>query len=227
MTINPPSFILIPYQLLADDRIKPVEEKLYGFIYWFTRLRNEKCTAGNDVLAELVQTTPGVIQNSLTNLEKRGYIRRVFKDRNKRVRAEIIPLIDFANVEPGEDGAPVARTPKKPRAKKKELETKEPQPVDEQGGIVNNLIEMFKEVNPSYERLFAQKPQRAAMERLLKKYGLEKTERTVQAAVGAYGKEYAPTITTPVQLEAKLGQLIGYWQRANVPANKAGAGQTV
>ncbi len=226
MKINPPAFILIPYQLLADERIKPVEEKLYGFIYWFTRLKNERCTAGNDALAQLVQTTPGVIQNSLTNLEKRGYIRRVFKDRNKRVREEIIPLIDFANVETRSNEVETPKTPKAARSRKA-AKTKEVVPVDEQGATINKLLELFKEMNPSYERLYAIRPQRAALERLIKKHGLEKTERMIQAAASAYGKDYAPTITTPVQLETKLGALASYWQRENTKSNKAGAGQTV
>lgn len=214
MNINPPSFIIIPYQLLADERIKPVEEKLYGFIYWFTKLRNEKCTAGNDALAKLVQTTPGVIQNSLTNLEKRGYIRRVFKDRNKRVREEIIPLIDFANVEAK---APELETgekpPRKPRAKKATIVTAEGGEQDTTGSIVNGMIELFEPLNPSYERLFAIKPQRAAIERMITKHGVEKVMGAIKYAIEVNGQAYAPTVTTPMELESKLGHLSAHYKK--------------
>ena len=61
-------------------------------------MRNEKCTVCNKTLAEIVKTTPMTIANSLTNLEARGYIKRLFKDTAKRHRLEIIPLVVFAKV---------------------------------------------------------------------------------------------------------------------------------
>jgi hypothetical protein len=207
MNVSPPAFILIPYQLLADERVKPLEEKLYGFIYWMTRLKNEKCTAGNDTLAALLKTTPAVVQNSLTNLEKRGYIRRTFKDRNRRVRDEIIPLIDFNNVETP------AESPARKRAAKAEVVKADPE--DPAGKEINEMIKMFEPVNPSYERLFAVIPQRRALERMIKKHGKAKVEGAIRAAIGAFGKTYAPSITTPLQLEHKLGQLVAYWNREN------------
>lgn len=205
MNVTPPAFILIPYQLLADERVKPLEEKLYGFIYWMTRLKNEKCTASNDTFAQLLKTTPAVVRNSLTNLERRGYIRRTFKDRNKRVRDEITPLIDFNNV--AQDNSPAPERVKREVAK---VEV-----TDGIGREVNDLIKLFEPVNPSYERLFAIIPQRRALERMMKKHGKTKTEGAIKAAIGVYGKTHAPVITTPLQLEHKLGQLVAYWQREN------------
>jgi DNA-binding HxlR family transcriptional regulator len=93
--MNPPDFLIIPYQLLNDESIGLLEERLYGVIYWLTRLRNEKCTASNGTLAELCKTTPHTIQDALTKLESKGYITRRFKDSSNRVRTEIIPLISF------------------------------------------------------------------------------------------------------------------------------------
>lgn len=98
-----PEFIIIPYILIDDDKVSPVEEKLYGIIYWFSQLKREKCTASNPVLASLVKTSIGSIQNSLTNLEANGYIKRTFSDKNRRNRQEIIPLIVFSKVSPTDD----------------------------------------------------------------------------------------------------------------------------
>ena len=187
---------MIPYQLLEDERVKPLEEKLYGFIYWFTRLKNERCTASNDVFADLLKTTPAVVQNCLTNLERRGYIKRVFKDRNRRIRDEIIPLIDFGIM--GQEPTPAVTEEEKA-----------------DGAVVNEMIKMFEPVNPSYERLFPIVPQRKAIERMLKKIGREKLESAIKAAIGCFGKTHAPVITTPMQMEQKLGQLISYWKREN------------
>jgi hypothetical protein len=77
---------------------------------------------------------------------------------------------------------------------------------------VNELIEKFKILNPNYERLFANKTQRSAVERLIKKMGVEKLERAITAASAAQKERYAPTITTPLQLEEKMAQLIVFFQ---------------
>ena len=78
------------------------------------------------------------------------------------------------------------------------------------GKDINDLIELFKPINPSYERLFANKTQRASLERLVKKYGNEKVEKMITGLKGIFGQPYAPTITTPFLLEQKLADYIGY-----------------
>jgi len=75
---------------------------------------------------------------------------------------------------------------------------------------LNLLIERFKKVNPSYERLFSNKTQRAALERMVKKHGKEKVENMIDYLPKIFGKPYAPVIFTPYQLENKLGQLISF-----------------
>lgn len=93
-----PDFIIIPYILLEDKNVSLIDERLYGIIYWFSKLKNEKCTASNETLAKLVKTTPTTIGNSLKKLEEKEYIHRVYKDTNKRNRLEIIPLVVFSKV---------------------------------------------------------------------------------------------------------------------------------
>ena len=78
---------------------------------------------------------------------------------------------------------------------------------------IDYLIALFKEVNPTYERLFANKTQRAAMERLVKKFGREKVERMIKGLKSIFGKPYAPTITTPYLLEKKLADYISYLKK--------------
>ena len=78
------------------------------------------------------------------------------------------------------------------------------------GNEINELMALFKSVNPSYERLFSNKTQRAALQRLVKKWGYEKVEAMIKYLPKIFGKPYAPTITTPHQLESKLANLISY-----------------
>jgi len=101
--INLPEFVIIPRQLIEDKKISLVDERLYGLIYWFTKLKNERCTASNETLAGLLKSTPGTIANSLIRLEKGGYIQRFFKDKKKKNRIEIEPLIVFSRVSPSSE----------------------------------------------------------------------------------------------------------------------------
>lgn len=98
-----PDFLIIPYCLYEDDRITALDAKIYGIIYYFANMRNERCTASNESLAEFARTTSKTVQNSLTNLESCGYIRRIFADEQKKQRSEIIPLVVMGKVSPTDD----------------------------------------------------------------------------------------------------------------------------
>jgi biotin operon repressor len=72
----------------------------------------------------------------------------------------------------------------------------------------NKVITLFKSINPSYKRLFSNKTQRAAVERLLDQYGIGKLEKIINTLPEILGSQYAPTITTPLMLEEKMGQFL-------------------
>lgn len=78
---------------------------------------------------------------------------------------------------------------------------------------INDLIAEFEPVNPSFKRLFANKTQRAAMARLTQSIGFDKARGAIKAAVASCGKTYAPTITTPIQLEDRIGALAAFMKR--------------
>lgn len=99
------------------------------------------------------------------------------------------------------------------RKKERVKETTLDAPQSGAGKEINVLIELFKEVNPSYEMLFRQKPQRAAIERMLKKWGIEKLESTIKALAGIINLPYAPKITTPCQLERDIGKLVAFYKQ--------------
>jgi len=84
------------------------------------------------------------------------------------------------------------------------------------GKEINDLIDLFKEVNPSYERLFRNKTQRACLERMVKKHSKEKIEWVLNILPKTNQIKYAPTITTPLQLEDKLGLLLAFIQREKI-----------
>lgn len=82
----------------------------------------------------------------------------------------------------------------------------------------NQIIDLFKTVNPNHEKIFSNTTQRTALERMIKKHGAEKISQVIKSLQKSNSMEYAPTITTPVQLEDKLGALVAFWQK-NKPEN--------
>lgn len=73
------------------------------------------------------------------------------------------------------------------------------------------VIDAFKEINPSYRQFFGNKTQRGAAERLLKEFGsLEKTKEKIGWLKQTNQMPYAPVITTPKQFEDKRGALIAF-----------------
>lgn len=82
------------------------------------------------------------------------------------------------------------------------------------------IIDLFKQVNPSYQRLFGMPPQRSATERLLKQYGVLKLSAMIMYLPKSNSSKFAPTITTPVQFEQKLGELIAWGQKEKNSAIK-------
>ena len=82
-----------------------------------------------------------------------------------------------------------------------------------QSADVPVVIDMFKEVNPSYKRLFGMPPQRAAADRLIKEHGIEKLRSMIGFLPKSNAVKYAPTITTPCQFEARLGELVAWSQK--------------
>lgn len=75
---------------------------------------------------------------------------------------------------------------------------------------VQQLIGLFKSVNPSYERLFANKTERGSAGRLISKFGLKKMVDTLTELPRIIILPYAPRITTPYELEKNLGKLITF-----------------
>ena len=82
------------------------------------------------------------------------------------------------------------------------------------GKTLNEIIDLFQPLNPSYGRLFKNKSQRAAVQRLLMEHGEAKVRTMISEAVSCFGRAYCPTITTPVELELKLGQLVSAVKKA-------------
>ncbi len=84
------------------------------------------------------------------------------------------------------------------------------------------LIDLFKDVNPSYKKLFGNKTERRALMELVEQFSYEKIEATIKALPGIISKPYAPKITTPYQLQKDLGKLIAFVNQERGRQSKKG-----
>jgi len=80
---------------------------------------------------------------------------------------------------------------------------------------INTLIDKFKPINPSCYKLFPNKGQRNALDRMIKKHGFEELSKLLDALPDILSKKYSPNITTPVALENKLGDLMMFIKKNN------------
>jgi predicted transcriptional regulator len=91
---------------------------------------------------------------------------------------------------------------------------------EKNGSTINSIISLFKEVNPSYQNFFARKYQRSAVERMLKSIGEEKLKQLIKFLPQTNQMDYAPTITSPFQLEEKMASLINFLQKQKNKGSK-------
>jgi len=79
------------------------------------------------------------------------------------------------------------------------------------GTEINKLLKYFYELNPTFN--FGNTTQRKAIVEIISKFGFKKTEKTIQYAISIQGEKYSPTITTPIQLKNKLGDLLIFYKK--------------
>ena len=95
MTIFNPDFLITPFIVKSNKKLQPNDGDVYAVVYWFEKLKDGRCTAKNETIAEILGCKPLSVANSLKRLEDCGYIERIFKDRSKRQRLEIKTLVSF------------------------------------------------------------------------------------------------------------------------------------
>lgn len=93
-----PEFIITFRAVAHHPELSQPDSTVFGYIYWMTRLKNEKCFASNNTLATLTGLSVSAVRNALTRLEKTGFIRRVYSDSNPTEREEIVPLMGFSSI---------------------------------------------------------------------------------------------------------------------------------
>lgn len=197
-----PDFLVIPHQLIRNENLQPTDRILYGVIYWYAKMKLEKCFASNKTLSKLCGgISERAVRASLARLEKEGFIERVVSNFS---RVEIVPIITMGggtNVPKGgnicsEGGG--TNVPHNKNIYNKTIYNK-------QGA---EIVESFLPINPSASRWYGNTTQRKACDDLIDSYGLERVVSIVKNTLPKTNKlPYFPTITSPVQLRDKWSQL--------------------
>lgn len=89
-----------------------------------------------------------------------------------------------------------------------------------QGQVINELIELFKDLNPMYSEFYKNKTERKALEVIVKQLGYDKTKSLISNLPAIVAKKFAPKITKPSELKRDMGKLILFFKQEGQPNNK-------
>jgi hypothetical protein len=75
---------------------------VFAVVYWFANLKDGVCYASNERIAQALPfvSTPNSVGNALLELEKKGFVLRLFSDEARRNRTEIKCLVRTDRVPP-------------------------------------------------------------------------------------------------------------------------------
>lgn len=207
--------VWIPREIYLNDKLSWSQKIL---LIEIDSLDNgEGCFASNEYFSKFLRIGAGQVANVISELRQAGLIEDIrFDGRNRYIRVQEKLKADFRKS--------LTLTSRKAEPSyiynnttnniDKELATKAA------GSDINILIKEFEPLNPSYEKFFSNLTQRKCLERLATKFGFEKTKNLIAVLSTLVDKPYAPSITTPLELENKLGALKAYFAKEKAKKNK-------
>lgn len=109
-------FYTVPYLAANDERLSPLDEKVFGYILALS-LETGYCYASSNYLAEMIGKSRVVITRSIKKLETTGYIvKQVTRPGYGQAERKIYPLVDrmgnriadpFSSSKPSSEGSPI------------------------------------------------------------------------------------------------------------------------
>jgi hypothetical protein len=225
-----PEYYHIP--LIVGEQVQPHEAFVWAVVYWFERMKDGRCIASNQRIAEALPYASSAISvaNALLVLEEKGLVQRVFKDDKKRVRSEIKVTVCTVRVSPtGDTGithrlnrvSPTGEQISNTNILKEQLTSEavaSPVKVTQKrsdskrtaGGynpLGAEIVHAFEELNPGAKAWYGNKTQRQACDDLINAHGLEKVKQVIAILPQTNLTRFMPCITTPMQLRDKWSQL--------------------
>jgi len=236
-----PKYIPIYPQLL--DILTPTEAIIYGFINFYTSSGQNRFYFTNDQLSKITRSNPDTVSRAISKLEKLKLIKTHRKVKagggqirfieGQNVESDLIKTTSNAPTNPTSPTLQKLQTNNNKINKNKIKENNRSILISkneflpdnlsiQENNQTNEILNLFKSVNPSYQRLFSNITERKSLERLIDKYGKEKIINIVTKLPDIITQPFAPRITTPYQLEKKLGDLIIFIKQSSNKPNKLG-----
>lgn len=233
-----PDFYQIPTVILDDPECTFLDGIVYAVVYWYAKLRLEKCTASNETIAKQAKSTKSSVANSLSRLNKKKFIKVILDKQNHRL--EIIPLITFTpshvNEAPSLTGEPpfIDRlTP--PSFTGEHNKNNNNKNIKEETNITSVILEAkptkVDKRDPDIQlcmdeliRLTGIKPRREslnrfALKRLIRAYGCERIVQAINFAFKIRDEDrYSPRVYNYIDLEEKWQNLLDYGKKKGVRA---------
>jgi hypothetical protein len=208
-----PDYLQIPNQVFCDRKLSGSDMLIYGVIYWHTKLKGEKCFASNKTIGEIIGVKGNKVSESISRLEKGGYINAIYTDKTKKQRKELIPLVEYQKrmiLRTDEPDTPNGVTPDTPNGEQNKniynKNIKEDIAEPSSAGVVA-IIDIFREWNPLSKDWYRNKTERKACQWLIDEFGLEKSEEMVKALPKINSMPFAPITTSPSELKRNYAKL--------------------
>ena len=188
-----------------------------------TIIKNGQLITGSKTLSQETNIPESTIEDILKFLENQQQIRQ-----QKTTKFRIITILKWDMYQQKNNKSNNKATTKQQQADtnkndKNDKNDKNKILATQESCEVNKFISLFKDINPSYERLFPNKNQRQAIERMVKKWGEQKVENSIKALKDIINKPFAPKITTPIELERDLGKLIAFINQSKGKERSSGS----
>lgn len=90
-----PEFLLIPMVVYDDRSLSPTDKIIYAVVYWFEHMRYGKCIASNSAIADIAKVDDRTVRVGLEHLEAAGFLKRHFKDQQRKIRSKITCIVRF------------------------------------------------------------------------------------------------------------------------------------
>lgn len=226
--------VWIPKEIWLDKKLSLIEKV---FLVEIDSLDNENgCFATNEYFARFFGVSKDRCKRIISELEKKGKI--IIKiDRSQLNNSKrTISGVGAKTTRPTGRKQPDGRGENNPQSNISN-NPENNSPLTPKGGTdetalalsseeeknIGEVIHLFRDVNPTYQQLFPRKAHREAARRMIESFGMDKIRAATLflTACISRGDRFCPRITTPLQLEAKWGDLQAHYQ---VVKNEAQAG---
>lgn len=223
LTKKDTGFAQVKNEVLADKKLSWKAKGLFAYLYskpddWdFSMWRIKEDSKDGKESTRI----------GLKELEAAGYLMRTrqtdgrmhyhitYKPCSEKQNKEEKPCSENRNVRKSERGK-IGTVSNKDLNTNKDIVSNKDITIDQNSPIekqIGEIIYLFRNLNPVYRGWFQRPPVRNKCRELLETFGFQKVKNAILYAERTISDRYAPTITSPAQLENKWGALQAHYAK--------------